>query len=241
MLILKELDEIFNGEFDDTIDLGFAIESFYSFESKFDPSYERAHDFHAKNLSDIDEVNSILFDGGGSENRIMLPIHGIKNPVEEFCHSTGITIGNFLNATFAYACSRFAASDKVFYTYTQHGRNESHSQNALGMFVRTIPIIVDCSNDSVKDYLNNVSDLIIDSMKHSVYPYRLLANEFNLHMDLAFEYNYNLNDVSDIGDELVIEDMGMDLISDFLCVVNDLDDGYLIRIDSCDKYLMSLL
>ena len=236
MLILKELDEIFNGEFDDTIDLGFAIESFYSFESKFDPSYERAHDFHAKNLSDIDEVNSILFDGGGSENRIMLPIHGIKNPVEEFCHSTGITIGNFLNATFAYTCSRFAASDKVFYTYTQHGRNEPHSQNAVGMFVRTIPIIVDCSNDSVKDYLNNVSDLIIDSMKHSVYPYRLLANEFNLHMDLAFEYNYNLNDVSDIGDELVIEDMGMDLISDFLCVVNDLDDGYLIRIDSCDKY-----
>ena len=73
-------------------------------------------------------------------------------------------------------------------------------------------------------------------MKYSVYPFRLLAHEFDLNNNVSFEYNYDLNDVSGMDDELIIEDMGMGLVSDFLCVVNDLDDGYLVSVESCDEY-----
>ena len=241
MLILNELGEIFEGNVDDSIDVGFGIESFNSFESKFKPSYEKAHEFYRKNLSDIDEVDTLLFDNGGSKNSIRFPIRDIKKQVEEFSHKCGVTVGNILNAVFAYTYSRFTGKDKVYYNYTQHGRHEPYAQKALGMFVRTIPIIVDCSNSSINEYLTTVSDLILDSMKHSVYPYRLLANEFDLKLNVAFEYNYDLNDVSDIGNDLVIEDLDIDLISDFVCVVNDLDDGYSVRIDSCDKYSDELI
>ena len=236
MLILKEFEEIFNGEFDETIDYGFIYDSFKSFEAKFKNSYEKGHEFYRKNLSSIDETSPLLYDGGGSRNTIKLPVHGIKNQVKEFSHKNGITVSNLLNAVFAYTYSRFTGGDKVYYAYTQHGRNDQYIKNSLGMFVRTIPIIIDCGNDSVKNYLANVSDLILDSMKYSDYPYRLLASEFNLNLDASFEYNYDLNDVSDIGNELIIEDMENDLISEFTCAVNDLHDGYLIRINSSDKY-----
>ena len=240
-IINKELNDIVEGNFNESIDFGFVYDGNNNFESRFKNIYEEAQEFYRKNLSSIDEVNTVLFDAEGSNNRIRLPIHGIKNSVKAFCHENGITVGNLLNAVFAYTYSRFTGGDKVFYTYTQHGRHEPYAQKAIGMFARTVPIIVDCSNSSIEDYLANVSDLILNSMKYSIYPYRLLANEFDLTLNGTFEYNYDLNDVSDVGNDIIIEDMEIDLISDFLCVVNDLDDGYLVRVDSCDKYSNELI
>ena len=240
-LIREELNSIFEGRFDDACDLGFVYSSNFFFDAKYKNIYEEAHEFYRANLSDIDEVNSLLYDGRSDNNRIMLPIRGIKNRVKKFSHEKGITVGNLFNAVFAYTYSRFTGSSKVFYTYTQHGRHEPYAQKALGMYARTVPVIADCSDASIDEYLTNVSDLILDSMKYSVYPYRLLAREFDLTLNGAFEYNYDLNDLSDVGDELIIKDMEIDLISDFVCVVNDLNDGYSIRIDSCDRYSNELV
>ncbi|WP_296862443.1 AMP-binding protein, partial [uncultured Methanobrevibacter sp.] len=116
---------------------------------------------------------------------------------------------------------------------TEHGRHEDYSQDALGMFVRTIPILVDCTNASVDDYLSDVSNLILESMGNSVYPFRLLASEFGLSNSITFEYNYDLNDASGVGDEIVFSDEAS-CVSDLLCVVNDLDDGFLVSLNHVD-------
>ena len=234
--ITEDLNSIFKGTFDDAVDLGFAYACRDSFESKFKNIYEEAHDFFNKSLSDIDEVSPMLHDLEGVDNVISLPIRGVRSLVEEYCRENGITVGNFLNAIFAYTYSRFTGSDKVYYNYTEHGRHENYNQKSLGMFVRTIPVIVDCKNVSIKDYLSNVSDLLLDSMKYSVYPFRLLANEFELNNNVSFEYNFNLNDISGFEDEIIIRDSVIDLISDILCVVNDLSDGYLVTVESSKFY-----
>ena len=104
------------------------------------------------------------------------------------------------------------------------------------MFVRTIPIIVNCENVAVSEYFSDVSDLILNSMKYSFYLYLLLACEFDLNNNVSFEYNSDLNDIYNMRDELIIEDTGIDLICEFLCVVNDLKDGYLLSVESSDKY-----
>ena len=235
-LINEDLSNIFSGNFDDDIDLGFVYSGYDSFDSKFENSYEKAYDFFNRNLSDMDEVNPLLHDNSGRNNMISLPVHDIRNEVEEFCRKSNITVGNFLNAVFAYTCSRFTGSSKVYYNFTEHGRHETYNQKSLGMYVNTIPIIVDCSNTSVDEYLSDVSDLILDSMSSSVYPYRLLAGEFDLNTNIGFEYNYDLNDVADVADELIIEDVSVELISEFVCVVMDLTDGYLLSIESCENY-----
>ena len=235
-LINEDLSNIFSGDFDDTLDLGFLYSSRDSFNIKFENRYEKAYDFFNRHLSSMDEVSPMLHDFSGRNNMISLPIHNVRNEVEEFCRKSGITVGNFLNAVFAYTYSRFTGGSKVYYNFTEHGRHETYNQNSLGMYVNTIPIIVDCSNASVDEYLSNVSDLILDSMSNSVYPFRLLASDFDLNTDVAFEYNYDLNNVSDVGDELTIEDISLDLVSEFICVTMDLDDGYLICVESCKDY-----
>ena len=118
----------------------------------------------------------------------------------------------------------------------EHGRHENYIQNSLGMFARTTPILVDCKNDDIKTYLDYFSDLVLKSMLSNVYPFRLLEKEFNLNNTVLFEYNFDLNDVSDVGNDIIIRDAFKDSFSEFFCVINDLDDGYVIHINHADMF-----
>ena len=233
-IIENELTSALNHTLSDDIDLGFAYASNDSFNLKFTPEYESAHEFFKRQFSEIDSVQHILDDVEKSAGKVKLPIRGIRNRVESFAYENGITVSNLLNAVFAYAYSRFTGSEKVYYTFNDHGRYEEYTQQSVGMFIRTIPVIVDCKNKSVGEYLSDVSDLILTSMSNSIYPFRLVAAEFNLNNGVGFEYNYDLNDVSYIGDEIFFSDEA-DRVSEFSCVVNDLDDGYVVGIDYVDN------
>ena len=102
------------------------------------------------------------------------------------------------------------------------------------MFVRTIPIIVDCKDKTIKNYLADVSNLILESMTNNIYPFRLIAKEFDLNNDVTFEYNMDLNDVSESGDNIVFSDMA-NSVSEVLCVVNNLDDGFVVHLNHLSK------
>ena len=234
-IIDRDLNLAFNGDLDSEVDLGFVYASRNSFESRFGSYYDSAHEFFNCEFADIDDVPVLLSDIDGCIGSVSLPIRGIRESVESFVHKNGITVGNFLNAVFAYTYSRFTGGDKVYYTFTENGRHEEYSLDALGMFVRTIPILVDCSDKSVVEYVSGVSDLILESISNSVYPFRLLASEFNLTKDIVFEYNYDLNDVSDIGEDIIFSDEA-DSVSELLCVVNDLDDGFVVNLNHLDEF-----
>ena len=233
VIINRDLGLALSGELDGKVDLGFVYASRDSFDSQFKPDYDAAYGFFREMFADIDEVSSLLNDVDGYAGSVSLPIRGVREDILSFVHDKGITVSSFLNAVFAYAYSRFIGGDKVYYTFTVNGRHEDYSQDALGMFVRTIPILVDCTNASVGDFLSGVSNLILESMGNSVYPFRLLASEFGLSNSITFEYNYDLNDTTGVGDEIVFSDRA-DCVSDLLCFVNDLDDGFLVSLNHVD-------
>ena len=73
-------------------------------------------------------------------------------------------------------------------------------------------------------------------MSNNIYPYRLLEKEFNLDNIVLFEYNFDLNDVSNIKNTPVIKKTSKDAFSEFFCVINDLDDGYVIQVNHTDMF-----
>ena len=235
-IVESDLINALEDNLDDSVDLGFVHASYDSFKSKFESKYEQAHKFYARHLTDIDEVKQLPNDSDGCEGIVSIPIQCIKSRVEEFVSTNGITVGIFLNAAFAYTYSRFLGSDKVYFNFTEHGRHEDYARNAVGMFTRTVPILVDCKNDFINEYLSYFSDLALFSMLNDVYPFRMLASEFNLNNDVMFEYNLDLNDVFYLNDDIIASENITDPISDLLCVVNDLDDGYIVRIHHSDKF-----
>lgn len=235
-VIINDLNDALDDKLDNTVDLGFVYSSYDFFDSKFQSNYDSAHEFFARNFSEIDEIQTLLSDVGGSDGSVILPIRGFKEELEEFAHENGITIGNLLYAVFAYTYSRFTGGDKVYFNIMEHGRHDDYVQDAVGIFVRTIPLIVDCSNAPVNEFLSNVSDLVLDSMTNSIYPFRLLASEFNLNNNIFFEYNADLNDTSFIGNDMICTDYALDTVGEFSCIANDLEDGYSIMINHSDRY-----
>ena len=235
-IIGNDFIDAFDGNLDKDVDLGFLYASRDSFESKFEETYDSSHESYAKQLADIGEVNSMQKDSKGYRGIVSLPIRGIRSDVEEFTQNNNITIGTFLNAVFAYTYSRFIGSSKVYYNFVEHGRHESYIQNSLGMFARTTPILVDCKNEDIKTYMNYFSDLVLNSMLNNVYPFRLLEKEFNLNNTVLFEYNFDLNDVSDVENDIIIRNTFKDSFSEFFCVINDLDDGYVIHVNHADMF-----
>ena len=235
-IIEKDLSLALDGELDSVVDLGFVYASRDSFESQFGMEYDDAYEFFNEMFADIDEVSSLLSDVDACVGSVSLPICGVREEVLSFVRDMGITVSSFLNAVFAYTYSRFTGGDKVYYTFTEHGRHDAYCQDSVGMFVRTIPVLVDCSNRNIRDYLVDVSDLLLDAMGNSFYPFRLLARDFDLSNDVTFEYNYDLNDVSGIRDDVgVVFSDDADGVSELLCVVNDLDDGFVVSLNHLDK------
>ena len=169
-IINSKLNTILSGELIDDVDLGFIYASNESFEAKFKPEYKTAYKFFNKEFSDIEDVISLFSDIDGCNGGVSLPIRGIREDVVNFAHENSITVGSLLNAIFAYTYSRFICSDKVYYNFTEHGRHEDYSQDSVGMFIRTIPILMDCKYNSVSNYVRYASDLILESMKNSIYP-----------------------------------------------------------------------
>ncbi|WP_296887644.1 non-ribosomal peptide synthetase [uncultured Methanobrevibacter sp.] len=234
-ILNKELNCAINGELNRDVDYGFVYAGSESFESKFTDEYKSAYEFFKDMLTDIDDVAYLLEDVEGSAGSVTLPIRGIRDHIESFVKNKGVSLGSFLNSVFAYTYSRFTGGDKVYYNFTEHGRHENYSQDALGMFVRTVPIIIDCKDRFVDEYLYDASNLILSALTNSFYPFRVLSNDFNLNNKVTFEYNRNLNDVSDVGDDITFSNF-TNCVSEFLCVVNDLEDGFLISVSHRDKF-----
>ena len=236
-VIIRDLNSALKeGDISGDVDLGFVYSSYDFFDAKFQSHYDAAHEFFANNFAEVDDISGMISDIDGCEGSVILPIRGIKDKIEDFAHENGITVGNLLYATFAYTYSRFTGGDKVYFNIMEHGRHDDYVQNAVGIFVRTIPLIVDCSNASIKEFVSNVSDLVLDSMTNSIYPFRLLASEFNLNNNIFFEYNADLNDTSYIKNDMICTDYAIDTVGEFSCIANDLEDGYSIMINHTDKY-----
>ena len=237
-IINSELKACFHGDFDDSLDLGFLYDADNSFTNKFKPNYDKSYNFFMDQFSEIDTVVGLIDDVDGEYGSVTLPVRGIRNKVESFVQSKSITVGVLLNAVFAYTYSRFTGN-KIYFTFTEHGRHDSYNEKALGMYVRTIPVIVDCVDVSVEEYIGKVSDIVLNSILYSDYPFRFLARDFGLTNDVSFEYNFNLNDVSRVDDDLICSEDTLGLVSNWQCVVNDLEDGFVVSVSHNDKYSQS--
>ena len=52
------------------------------------------------------------------------------------------------------------------------------------MFVRTLPVLIDCKNQSISSFLDYSSNLINSVMKYDLYPFRILANQYDLNSNI---------------------------------------------------------
>ena len=208
---------ILDGDDIDLVDNGVLRQ--ISFEENIAQKYmENADEFFESMLSDRDEVYELLpsiktEDNSDFEYNYTFNID--NNELNSFLNSQSITQNQFFCSVFAYTLSRFSGSSKVLFNLIEDGRGHIDLSESVGMFVHTLPLLIDCKNQSVSSFLDYSSNLINSVMKYDLYPFRLLANQYDLNSNILFQYSHNLfQTITNEEDAYAVDDLKQDIIGD---------------------------
>lgn len=240
-VLLDSLLSILEGKGIDSIDTGILRE--ISYEENISSDYmEKASLFFDSMLEDVDEVYELLPSVKAEESSDFeyIDVFDIdKNDLSSFLEKASITHNQFFTSAFAYALSKFSASSKVSFNLIEDGRGHIDLSESVGMFVRTLPLIIDCENQEVLSFLDYSSGIISSAMKYDLYPFRLLANEYDLSSDILFQYSHDLLYSLMSEDDLPykVEDLKQDVMGDLsFFVFNEEGDRLGIKILYSQKF-----
>ena len=238
-ILLNSLYSILEDKNVDFVDDGILRE--ISFEENLSPDYmDEAKTFMFNMLADRDEVHELIHStDSATESKYINTFDIDGNELTGFLQDHSITRNQFFSSVFAYTLSRFTGSSKVLFNILEDGRGHINHSQSVGMFVKTLPIIMDCKNQTVDSFLEYSSSLVNTVMKYDLYPFRLLANEFDLKFDVSFQYAHNLFSALLDKDEYgySVNELEHDPEGDLTFFIFDVNEGKLgIRILYSDKF-----
>lgn len=210
--------------------------------------FDAAKSFYETMLADSDEAGALLSsvssDGPGNYTI------DLEADITDFVEKYGISKNVLFTSVFAYTLSRFVGDDKVVFNTLENGRDRFDCFDSIGMFVNTLPLLVDCKNQDIASFVSQISELIRGVRKHNLYPYRILANEYDINSDVIFQYipdwfvtdelTYTKNNFKNLISEGIVGDRN-DLINPFSADVTKNGDKYTLNIMYSDKYSNELV
>ena len=151
--------------------------------------YVEAHDFYESMLADSEDAG-VLLDSVGSDGNGLAQCDLDLNYdlFKSFLSENRISENVLFTGVFAYTLSRFVGNDKVLFNIIENGRDRFNNFNSIGMFVNTLPLLVDCRNQEISSFLDSVSNTVYDAMRYNSYPFRLMAKEYGIDSGILFQF-----------------------------------------------------
>ncbi len=228
----RTVGKIVSGE-DVAVDTGFLTAASYDESVKGTEGYEKAKEFFARMLCDCDTDSGLVPDVISGSNGVKKKKFKIKpKDVADASRKMGVTSGAYYAAAFAYTLSRFTGRSDAVFCLIENGRNFSGLEDAVGMFVKTLPVHVTCSDRTIAEYVKEVSDVYLGAIGNDAYPFRLLANEYGVKANVLFQYAVGVDEGSDGAES----DMSGDLTEDISVKIRDKDSGVSAEITYSGKY-----
>lgn len=100
----------------------------------------------------------------------------------------GITHAHFWFAAFNYALSRYANTKDVFTSFISSGRQNLEIADTIGMFINTMPCAVHVKDQTVEEFIKEVSQSFTDVVEHENYPFARIAADYDFKGSASFAY-----------------------------------------------------
>ena len=137
-----------------------------------------------------------------------LPQH-ITSPIPEALLKlelpSGVTQAHFWFAAFNYALSRFANTKDVYTAFISSGRQDVRIDETVGMFVNTLPCAVHIKEQTVKEYIMDVSAAFLDSIEHENYPFARIASDYDFKGCASYAYQMGVKSSFSVGGKEIIQ------------------------------------
>ena len=157
--------------------------------------------------------------------------------VDNWCQNHGFAPYQVFQAAFSYVLARLVREDKVAYTTVYHGRRDPRVKQAYGMFVRTIPFMMEIKKEqTVLDYIASVHAEMKATLSQLAYPFTHFCRDLGAQPGISFNFSAlpGWEEAFYFGDThcpLVEQDRG-DVFYDMLAHIFLAGDDYDIRMES---------
>ena len=157
--------------------------------------------------------------------------------VDGWCQENGFAPYQLFQAAFSYVLARLLREEKVAYTTIYHGRRDPRVRQAYGMFVRTIPFMMEIKKEqTVRAYIASVHQEMKETLTQLAYPFSHFCRDLGVQPSISFNFTAlpGWEEAFHFGEThcpLVQQDRG-DVFYDMLAHVFLADDNYDIRMES---------
>ena len=112
--------------------------------------------------------------------------------IDTFCAVNGITVNSFMHAAFAIFVKRLIKDENPLYLTISNGRDiGAELQPCIGMFVKTLPIVITSElvqGQSTANFVNEVHRQLQKNYSMDYYPYTHIVERHHVNAELMFIY-----------------------------------------------------
>jgi amino acid adenylation domain-containing protein len=163
--------------------------------------YKKAKAYYKTLIGDMEGASKLPFQNNDSLSGVGTETAKINCfEIDGAIQTYGVTSACVFLAATAVALSRFAP-DSVFddnsirIVSISSGREGSKTQNTVGMFVKTLPTVIDVSAEQrVSDFLPAVQDRMFGAIEHQAYNLMSASSDFDYNAALGFAYQGGIID-----------------------------------------------
>ena len=171
--------------------------------------YKTSKEFYEKKLSGIESRSEITTDfpeDSTVENKpcseFTLFVGDELSPdnVTGFVNKHKVSASTLFTAAYQYAVSKFTGQSETTISTVTHGRISGKMKNTTGMLVRTLPLYKNIDeNETVADYLKDMRNDLLSTVKNSTYPFVKLVSEYEVSSDIMLAYQADIFNYFTIG------------------------------------------
>lgn len=237
-LFLNELKEAFEGK-------SIIPETFTSFDRALEEEalvktekYSHAESYFDKLLGSTSMTlfpSSVQeqYTGEAMDAKVFIP----TGTIGEFCRQNAITESNFFLTVLSLLINRYTREDQVALTTISSGRSENKLSNLMGMFVKTLPVVINLKNQSVSKLAKDIQDQIFATMENEIFPFTKMAEKYGIVPQINFTYEGGIDqELSLCGESAQINSLTLDTAKFPLSVVvYPQEGGYTLSVEFNNK------
>ena len=180
---------------DDSVDEGMLRQLTFEKAIADTPAYASAKAFFAQMLADAADAPALLDSPhkGGHHRTIYEPFAQLED-VAAFACAHGVTLNQLLACAFAYTLAEFVDNDQAAFSVIEDGRSTLDLGKSVGMFTRTVPVLIDCSEQPVNQFLSAGASVVAKALSYDFYPLRLIVAATPANTDIQFQYSHGLHE-----------------------------------------------
>ncbi|MDP5209824.1 non-ribosomal peptide synthetase [Microbulbifer sp. 2205BS26-8] len=143
-------------------------------QTKLGASREEHQDFFRKMLGGVDEPTApfdllnVLSDGSDTEEFRTRLDSALATRIRRVASTFGVSVASLFHMTFAQLLGRLTGRDEVVFGTVLLGRTRTAqtSERGLGLFINTLPILIDAHKKTVAANLKDTHDLLVELLYH---------------------------------------------------------------------------